>query len=113
MSKERIHRPRSDLPRTGGDGVLGQLRAELRELEDALGELEQRPHADRGADAGDYLGYERQFRDFERRRASFAARLSDAESARRDAAWAALVSELELAWRDLLPRLERVRARRT
>ncbi len=81
-------------------------------LENALDELEQRPHADHGADAGDYLGYERQFRELERRRESFAALLSDAENARRDAAWAALVSELELAWRELLPRLERVRVRR-
>ena len=111
MSKERIDRPRPDLTRARDRDVLAQLRAELRVLENALDELEQRPHGDRGADAGDYLGYERQFRELERRRESFAARLSNAETARRDAAWAALVSELELAWRELLPRLERVRQR--
>ena len=111
MSKERIDRPRPDLTRARDRDVLAQLRAELRVLENALDELEQRPHGDRRADAGDYLGYERQFRELERRRESFAALLSNAENARRDAAWAALVSELELAWRELLPRLERVRQR--
>jgi len=111
MSNERLEQHRRFAPPPRGRDVLARVRAELAVLEQALDELEQRPRAENGADAGDYLGYERQFREIERRRESFAALLSDAENARRDAAWAALVSQLELAWRELLPRLERARTR--
>ena len=112
MSNERSDQRRRFAPPPRGRDMLERVRAELAVLEQELEELEQRPRADNGADAGDYLGYERQFREIERRRESFAALLSDAENARRDAAWAALVSEIELAWRELLPRLDHIRAHR-
>ncbi|MEQ8250126.1 MAG: hypothetical protein RLW61_16110 [Gammaproteobacteria bacterium] len=111
MSNDRPGLPSDTLRRAIDDGVLDRARAEFNALERALGELEQSPR-EHAADAGDYLGYERQFRELERRREAFAALLSEAENARRDAAWARLVSELELAWRDLLPRLDAARTRR-
>ncbi|MEQ8660517.1 MAG: hypothetical protein RLW62_06840 [Gammaproteobacteria bacterium] len=112
MSDERPPTSRPPAHEARENDTLVRARAEFAALERALGELEQSPSGHAPGDAGDYLGYERQFRELERRREVFAALLGEAESARRDAAAARLISELELAWRDLLPRLDAVRTRR-